>query len=42
MEIKALAQEGRLTQKAIGKLYNIDTSMVSCIKTGRRWKYLRE
>jgi hypothetical protein len=40
-EIKGLLKEIKITQKEIAKLYNVSQGMISSIKSGKRWGYLK-
>jgi len=37
--IKKLLKESQLTQKEIGKIFNVCHSIISAIKLNRKWKY---
>lgn len=40
LEIRRLAEEGELTQRAIGELYGVGRSLVSMIHIRKRWAHL--
>jgi transcriptional regulator with XRE-family HTH domain len=42
VDIKRLAEEGKFTQKEIGKMFNISQPSVSMIKNKKRWTYFDE
>lgn len=39
--IKQLLKQGKLSQKEISQIFNIDRSEISNINTGKRWGYLK-
>jgi len=41
IEIRKLCAEGKLTQKAIGEMFEVSSSTVSQIKNNRIWKHIK-
>jgi len=41
IQIRLLSDEGLLTQREIGKLFGVDSTTISKIKTGKNWFHVK-